>query len=91
MTASDVLHVEAGHPNATIVGDLTCADHISSGNFDCVILTQTLQFIHDVPAVWQRFRGREVAELRAGQGRGSRGSSPTAREAVGLGPLRYLR
>jgi SAM-dependent methyltransferase len=51
VTASDVLHVEAGHPNATIVGDLTCADHISSGSFNCVILTQTLQFIHDVPAV----------------------------------------
>ena len=51
VTASDVLHVEAGHPNATIVADLTCADQIPSGNFDCVILTQTLQFIHDVPAV----------------------------------------
>ena len=51
VTASDVLHVEAGHPNATVVGDLTRADHIPCGNFDCVILTQTLQFIHDVPAV----------------------------------------
>jgi SAM-dependent methyltransferase len=51
VTASDVLHVEAGHPNATIVGDLTCADHIPSETFDCVILTQTLQFIYDVPAV----------------------------------------
>jgi SAM-dependent methyltransferase len=51
VTASDVLHVETGHPNATIVGDLTCADHIPSGTFDCVILTQTLQFIPDVPAV----------------------------------------
>ena len=51
VTRSDVLHVEAGHLNATIVGDLTCADHIPSRNFDCVILTQTLQFIHDVPGV----------------------------------------
>ena len=51
VTRTDVLHVKAGHPNATIVGDLTCADHIPSRNFDCVILTQTLQFIHDVPGV----------------------------------------
>ena len=51
VTASDVLHVEAGDPSATIVGDLTCADHIPSENFDCVILTQTLQLIYDVPAV----------------------------------------
>jgi SAM-dependent methyltransferase len=50
VTQSDVLHLEAGHPNATIVGDLTCADHIPSDSFDCAILTQTLQFIYDVPA-----------------------------------------
>jgi SAM-dependent methyltransferase len=50
VTASDVLHVKAGQPNATIVGDLTCADHIPSDRFDCVILTQTLQFISDAPA-----------------------------------------
>src|SRR5207253_10303105 len=50
VTASDVLHVEASHPNASIVGDLTCADHTSSGHFDCVILTQTLQSIHEVQA-----------------------------------------
>ncbi len=50
VTQSDVLHLEAGNPNGTIVGDLTCADHIPSDSFDCVILTQTLQFIYDVPA-----------------------------------------
>jgi glycosyltransferase involved in cell wall biosynthesis len=51
VTASDVLHLEVGHPKATIVGDLTCADHIPSDSFDCMILTQTLQFIYDMPAV----------------------------------------
>ena len=50
VTKSDVLHVLQGQPGATIVGDLTCADHLPSATFDCVILTQTLQFIYDVPA-----------------------------------------
>jgi SAM-dependent methyltransferase len=52
---SDVLHVEA-QPGATIVADLTCADHIPSDAFDCVILTQTLQFIYDVPAALRTIR-----------------------------------
>jgi len=50
VTISDVLHVVEGNPKATLVGDLTCADHIPSDTFDCVILTQTLQFIYDVRA-----------------------------------------
>jgi SAM-dependent methyltransferase len=50
VTKSDALHLEAGNPKATLVSDLTCADHIPSDSFDCVILTQTLQFIYDVPA-----------------------------------------
>jgi SAM-dependent methyltransferase len=45
---SDVLHVEEGNPNATIVADLTAADNIESGTFDCIICTQTIQFIYDV-------------------------------------------
>jgi glycosyltransferase involved in cell wall biosynthesis/peptidoglycan/xylan/chitin deacetylase (PgdA/CDA1 family) len=47
---SDVLHVTEGNPMATIVGDLTRADHIPSDSFDCIILTQTLQLIYDVRA-----------------------------------------
>jgi len=50
VTRSDVLHAVEGNPQATIVADLTCADHIPSDTFDCVILTQTLQFICDVYA-----------------------------------------
>ena len=50
VTHSDVLHVESANPCATIVGDLTNAQHIPSDVFDCVILTQTLQFIYDVRA-----------------------------------------
>jgi SAM-dependent methyltransferase len=50
VTKSDVLHAVAGNPRATIVADLTCADHIPPETFDCVILTQTLQYIYDTPA-----------------------------------------
>jgi len=47
---SDVLHVTEGNPKATIVGDLTHADHIPSDFFDSVILAQTLHLIYDVRA-----------------------------------------
>lgn len=47
---SEVLHVTAGNPAATLVGDLTDGDHLPSAAFDCIILTQTLHLIHDVRA-----------------------------------------
>jgi len=46
----DVLHYVEGNPDTTIVADLTCADHIPSDTFDCIILTQTLQMIYDMKA-----------------------------------------
>ena len=48
VATSDVLHVTEGNPRATIVADLTCADHVPSDAFDCIVFTQTLQFIYDV-------------------------------------------
>ncbi len=50
VTVSDVLHVVPGDPEATIIADLTSAEHIPSDSFDCIILTQTLQLIYDVRA-----------------------------------------
>jgi SAM-dependent methyltransferase len=50
VTKSDVLHVEPGNPHATLVADLTQADHLPADTFDCIILTQTLPFIYDVQA-----------------------------------------
>src|SRR5579872_1803572 len=47
---SHVLHAVEGNPAATIVGDLTNAPHIPSDSFDCIICTQTLQFIYDIDA-----------------------------------------
>jgi SAM-dependent methyltransferase len=44
---SDVLHVMPGNPDATIIADLTRADHIPSQSFDCIILIHTLQYIYD--------------------------------------------
>lgn len=45
---SDVLNVAEGNPRTTIVADLTRADHVPSGAFDCVVFTQTLHLIYDV-------------------------------------------
>jgi SAM-dependent methyltransferase len=43
----DVLHVVEGSPGATIIADLTKADHVPSDSFDCIIFTQSLQMIYD--------------------------------------------
>jgi len=50
VTRSDVLHVHAGSPEATIVADLADAVHVPSDSFDCIVLTQTLHLIFDVSA-----------------------------------------
>ncbi len=47
VTKSDVLHIE-DNPNATIIADLTDAEHIPSDIFDCFLLVQTLQLIYEV-------------------------------------------
>jgi SAM-dependent methyltransferase len=47
---SDVLHVVPGNPKATIVADLSVGDGIPADAFDCIVLTQTLQFVYDVPS-----------------------------------------
>jgi SAM-dependent methyltransferase len=48
VTKSDVLHVVAGNPEATIIGDLTNSDLIPSDSFDCLVLTQTLHLIYNI-------------------------------------------
>jgi SAM-dependent methyltransferase len=53
VTRSDVLHVEPGHPATTIVGNLQFAPQLESASFDCIICTQTLQFIFDTTAAIQ--------------------------------------
>lgn len=48
VTKSDVLHVAQNNKGVTIIGDLSNADNIPSNQFDCFILTQTLQLIYDL-------------------------------------------
>jgi SAM-dependent methyltransferase len=50
VTLSDVLDIDAGNAEATVVADLAAADAIEPAVFDCFILTQTLQYVFDVEA-----------------------------------------
>lgn len=49
VTRSEVLSISPGS-KVTIIADLTSADHVPSNTFNCIILTQTLQYIYDLPA-----------------------------------------
>ena len=48
VTRSDVLHVSAENPSATLVGDLAEGQNLPSAAFDCIVLTQTLHLIYDM-------------------------------------------
>lgn len=50
VTRVDVLHPTTDNEKATIVADLTSAEHVPSETFDCIVLTQVLPFIPDVQA-----------------------------------------
>src|SRR5205823_471614 len=50
VTKSDVLHVRQGEPKVTVVADLAHAENLPCETYDCIVLTQTLQFICDVRA-----------------------------------------
>lgn len=50
---SEILHISEDDPKATIVADLTQADHVRSNTFDCIICTQTLHLIYDVHSAIQ--------------------------------------
>ena len=47
VTKSEILHINDENPKATIVGDLTALSHEFDGQFNCIILTQTLHLIYD--------------------------------------------
>ena len=47
---SDVIHFVEGSPGATIIADISDCPHIPSESFDCIILTQTLHYLFDMPA-----------------------------------------
>ncbi len=47
ITCADVLNLTSGSERTTIVADLTRPNYLKSNYYDCVIFTQTLQFIYD--------------------------------------------
>lgn len=49
VSASSVLDIDAGNERATHVADLATGGGLDDSAFDCFVLTQTLQFIYDVP------------------------------------------
>lgn len=52
----DVLHIDAGHPGATITGDLAGRNTLPTETFDCIVLTQTLHLIFDMAVAVQTLR-----------------------------------
>lgn len=49
VTQSDVLHATPDNADATIVADLSAPGSLATAAYDCIVLTQTLQFIFDMP------------------------------------------
>ena len=47
----DVLNTDASVPGTTLVGDLSRPETLPADTFDCIVLTQVLQYIHDLPSV----------------------------------------
>lgn len=50
VTQADVLNINAGDPETTIVADLAEGQGIPSTSFDCLVITQTLHLLYDLSA-----------------------------------------
>lgn len=50
VTRSEILDIDAANPRATLVADLERPDALPAEAFDCVVLTQTLQYVFDLRA-----------------------------------------
>lgn len=50
VTRADVLDIDPTNAQATVVGDLRRLDEVADGTYDCVVLTQVLQYIDDLDA-----------------------------------------
>lgn len=49
----DVLDIDPTNKNATIIDDLTYGRELPADAYDCIVLTQVLQLIYDVPSAMQ--------------------------------------
>ena len=79
---SDVLDIDPANERATVVADLAAADDIPSDTFDCFILTQTLQYVYDLPIALSACAShpaprREASSARSRRRAGSAGASST--------------
>jgi glycosyltransferase involved in cell wall biosynthesis len=54
ITKQDILHLNAGSAKATMVGDLSKPGVLPENAFDCILLTQVLQLIFDLPQAANR-------------------------------------
>ena len=54
VTKQDVLHLSSNSPGATLCGDLSQPGVLPEATFDCIIFTQTLQFIFDAAAALEQ-------------------------------------
>jgi SAM-dependent methyltransferase len=48
VTKSDILDIDISNAKATIIGDLRKLNNIPDNTYDCIILTQVLQYIDDL-------------------------------------------
>ena len=57
ITKVDIVDVVAENPHATIIADVADVNSLPAGTFDCVVITQTLQYVRDLDAafanLWQ--------------------------------------
>ncbi len=60
VTSSEILDIDAGNKQATIVADLGAPDALPAGQFDCIIVTQTLQYVRH-PGIAFENLGRALA------------------------------
>ena len=56
VTRQDILNIDASNPRATIIGDLADPSTLPPGQFDCIILTQTLHLVFDMAAAITNIR-----------------------------------
>jgi len=53
VSKSDILDINSANKKATIIADLTNADHIPSNTYDCIILTHVISMIYDYKSALQ--------------------------------------
>lgn len=56
ISQQDILHVDPDFPGATVVGNLAQPGVLPEEAFDCLVLTQTLHLIYDMPAAVKQIR-----------------------------------